>query len=131
MLGQVEVAATLDPGGITERQSLFVQPPDAQLSLMPRGPFRAGRPFWVSALVRNPRPAQTVTLNLPEGLTLAAGHTATLVLAEAPAGGYGQVNWLVVSGARVEGRREITAQLLPDGTLGRAAVEVTRGDLTH
>ena len=105
LMGDVRVEATLDPGGITERQALKVQPPDAQLSLMPRGPFRAGRPFWISALVRNPREGQSVALTLPDGLTLADGHKPTMPVAAGAAGGYAQVNWLVVPGPRVEGRR--------------------------
>ena len=129
LLGDVRVEATLDPGGITERQSLNVQPSDAQLSLLPRGPFRSGRPFWVSALVRNPRAGQSVTLTLPDGFTLAAGHTASMTVGAGAAGGYEQVNWLVVSGLRVKGRREITARLLPDGVDGRAALEIEPGDL--
>jgi hypothetical protein len=129
LLGDVQVEVTLDPGAITERQSLNVQPADVQLSLVPRGPFRAGRPFWVSALVRHSRAGQSVTLSLPDGLNLAVGHSASMTVGAGAAGGYEQVNWLVVSGLRVKGRREITARLLPDGVDGRAAVEIEPGDL--
>ncbi len=131
LMGDVRVEATLDPGGITERQALKVQPPDAQLSLMPHGPFRAGRPFWISALVKNPREGQSVALTLPDGLTLADGHKPTIPIAAGAAGGYAQVNWLVVPGPRVEGRREVTARLSPDNVDGRAAIEIAPGDLTH
>jgi hypothetical protein len=129
LLGDVQVEVTLDPGGITERQSLNIQPADAQLSLVPRGPFRAGRPFWVSALVRNPRTGQSVTLALPDGLKLAAGHTASMPVGAGATGGYEQVNWLVVSEPSVKGRREITARLLPDGVDGHAALDIEPGDL--
>jgi hypothetical protein len=82
--------------------------------------------------VRNPRGGQTVALSLPEGIKLADGHEAKKpVDAAASAGAYAQVNWLVVSGPRVEGRRELTARLEPDGADGRAAIEVVPGDLTH
>jgi hypothetical protein len=131
LLGDVQVEATLDPGGITERLALKVQPPDAKLSLMPHGPFRAGRPFWISALVKNPREGQSVALTLPDGLTLGDGHKPTMPIAAGPAGSYTQVNWLVVPGPRVEGRREVTARLSPDNVEGRAAIEIAPGDLTH
>jgi hypothetical protein len=129
LLGGVEVQATLDPGGITERQSLRVQPPDAQLSLMPHGPFRAGRSFWVSALVRNPGMGQSVTLTLPNGLSLAGGHTASMPVGAAGPSGHAQMNWLVVAGPGAEGRQEVLVRLAPDGVDSRATIEIARGSL--
>jgi len=131
VLGDVQVQAVLEPGNVTERQSLHIQPPDAQLSLLPRGPFRMGRPFWVSAVVHNPRSAQSIKLTLPQGLTLAQGHAAELPVGAATAGGYAQVNWLVVSGPSSSGQHEIRAQLAPDDVQCRATVEIKPGDLTH
>ncbi len=131
VLGDVEVAAVLEPGGITEKQSLSVLPADAQLSLVPRGPFRSGRPFWISALLHNPRSGQSVTLELPDGLTLAKGHTPGMIPGAADAAGYAQMNWLVTTRAGKDGRVEVRAQLTPDGVSARAIVEIKPGDLTH
>lgn len=134
-LGQVEVSATLEPAGVSEKQKLNVQPPDVQLTLLPREPYRAGRPFWVSALVRNPRAGQTVTLGLPDGLTLAEGHPAAQsVKVEDPAkgaGGYVQLNWLVSPGTRTEGKRTLTAKLAPDGAEIRVEINVSPASLTN
>lgn len=131
--GEVRVEATLDPGGITERQSLKVPPPDVRLTLLARGPVRAGRPFWVSALVQSPREGQSVDLTLPDGVAFAEGYAPSLAVRGGAAGGYDQLNWLVVPGRRVAGRREIAARLSPDGIVGGAVVdiEVPAGDLTH
>jgi hypothetical protein len=131
VLGDVQVQAVLEPGNVTEKQSLNVQPPDAQLSLVPRGPFRTGRPFWVSALIHNPRSGQSVTLTLPDGLTLSKGHTARVAVGTLVTGGYAQVSWLVNSGPHIDGRRDISAQLAPDDVHCRATVEIKPGDLTH
>jgi hypothetical protein len=131
VLGDVEVAAVLEPGGITEKQSLGILPADVQLSLVPRGPFRSGRPFWISALVHNPRSGQSVTLALPDGLTLAKGHTLAMSPRAADAAGYAQMNWLVIPRAGKNGRVEVQAQLMPDGRPARAIVEIKPGDLTH
>jgi len=131
VLGDVQVEAVLDPGSITEKQSLNVLPPDAQLSLVPRGPFRSGRPFWVSALIRNPRTGQSVTLKLPDGLTLAKGHTASMPVGAGAAAGYAQISWLVVSGPQLDGRYDISAQLAPDEVHCSTTVEIKPGDLTH
>lgn len=134
-LGQVEVKAALDPTGVTERQTLMVQPADVQLALLPRGPYRAGRPFWVSAVVRNPRAGQVVTLALPDGLTLAGGHRAARTISadelKATSTGFMQFNWLVMPGPHSEGRRTMTAALAPGGAEARADVEVSPANLTQ
>jgi hypothetical protein len=134
-LGPVEIAAALEPVGVTERQRLNVQPPDVQLSLLPHGPYRAGHPFWVSALVRNPRAGQAVMLSLPDGLTLTGGGAATQPLTSEAvthaAGGYVQLNWLVVPGRRVEGRRALMAKLAPEGTDARIEIEISAASLTQ
>ena len=91
-------------------RSRFRQP-TAHLALVPRGPFRAGRPFWISALLRNPRSGQSVAFSLPDGLTLAKGHTESMPPGEPDAAGYTQMNWLVIPGLRVDGPREICAAL--------------------
>ena len=96
-IGNIQVEAALEPGSITEMQSLNILPPDAQLSLVPRGPFRAGRAFWITALVHNPRSGQSATLTLPDGLALAKGHTESIPVGGADAAGYAQINWLVIS----------------------------------
>jgi hypothetical protein len=129
LLGEVQVAVMLDPGNITEKQTLSVLPPDVQLSLVPRGPFQSGRPFWISALVRSPRSGQSVTLALPDGWKFAKDHNATLPVGSADPAGYAQINWLVIAGS--DGRREIHAQLAPDGVKGDTTIEVKAGDLTH
>jgi hypothetical protein len=131
LLGTIEVTAKLDPGNVSERQTLSVQPPDVQLSLMPHGPAKAGKPFWVSAIVRNPRPGQSVTLTLPDGLTLVKGHEASLTVDAENARGYVQVNWPVIPGVRLAGKYAISARLLPDGVECRADVDIAPGDLTN
>ncbi len=131
VLGEVTVAALLEPGGISEQQSLSVGPADAQLSLVPRGPFRSGRPFWISALVHNPHSGQSVTVTLPDGLTLAKGHTPSKSTGAADPAGFAQINWLVIPTSRQGGRVELQAQLVPEGVVARATVEIKPGDLTH
>jgi hypothetical protein len=128
-VGPREVMAALEPGGISQRQTLTFLPAETRLALVPRGPFRSGRPFWVSCQVSHPRPGQSVALTLPEGLTLKEGDPAVKpVPAESD---LTQILWLVRSDPRTTGRRELTARLLPEGTDARASVEIIPVDLTH
>jgi hypothetical protein len=131
LLGEVQVEAVLEPESVKERQSLNIQPPNAQLSLLVRGPCRSGRPFWVSALVNRPGSGQSVTLSLPDGVTMAQGHAAKLPVGAPSSNGYAQVSWLVVSGPRVAGHREFSAQLAPGDARAGANAEIKRVDLTH
>jgi hypothetical protein len=131
LIGSVAVEAALEPGGFRERQMFTIQPADVQLSLVARGPFRSGRSFWVSALVRNPRAGQSVTLTLTDGLTFAEGHGATSPVAAGKTAGYAQVNWLVVPTARLEGERDLIVRLSPDAVDSRATIQIAPGDLTH
>ena len=117
VLGEVLVAAVLEPGGITEKQSLSVGPGDAQLSLVPRGPFRSGRPFWISALVHNPHSGQAVTVTLPDGLTLAKGHTPSKSTGAADSAGFAQINWLVIPTSRRAAVWSFKRSLFPMGSL--------------
>ena len=128
VVGEVAVEAALEPGTVSERQTLTVRPPDAALTLVPHGPCRAGRPFWVSALVRHARAGQSVELDLPAGLALAEGHARTL---DVSAGELAQVNWLIVPDSRAVGRHALAVRLRPDGGAARATVDVVPGDLTH
>ncbi len=117
VLGEVMVGAVLEPGGITEKQSLNVGPADVQLSLVPRGPFRSGRPFWISALVHNPHSGQSVTVTLPDGLTLAKGHTPSKSTGAADVAGYAQINWLVIPTSHRAGVWSFKRSLFPRGSL--------------
>ncbi len=130
LAGEVELAAALQPEGISKRQKLTVQPATVQVSLVARGPYKAGRPFWVSAVVRNPRDNQTATLTLPDGVSFATNHAPTKPVVTA-ARGVGQVSWMVVADTRVSGSRELAARLAPDGPEGRTTIEIIRGDLIH
>ncbi|HIO22198.1 MAG TPA: hypothetical protein EYN18_07380 [Nitrospirales bacterium] len=80
---------------------------NARLSLMARGPFRAGGQFWVVALVQNPESGQQVRLELAKGLTFDAQHEATK---ELKAGSdYAQLSWLVQIAPSALGNRTLTA----------------------
>jgi hypothetical protein len=82
-----------------------------ELNLAAYGPFVPGKPFRVSAFVKNPKPGQTVTLDLPDGLSLdkedpqvkpveiQAGVTIT------------KVDWLVTPSDEFGGKAKLTATL--------------------
>jgi hypothetical protein len=132
LFGEVTVEAALEPGVVNERQTLTVRPPDAALTLTPYGPYRAGRSFWVSALVRNARAGQSVALDLPAGLATAEDQARVRPVAPAViAGGYAQVSWLVVADVRATGPHELTVRLRPDGVEARATIDILPTDLTH
>src|SRR5262249_11781532 len=75
-VGPGAVEAVPQPEGIRQRQDLTFLPVETRLALLPRGPFRSGRSFWISCQVTNPRPGQSVALTLPVGLTLKDGDAA-------------------------------------------------------
>jgi len=85
---------------------------NARLSLTAGGPFKAGGRFWLVALVPEPKPEQTVQLELPKGLTLASGHTETKPVGVGDT--YSQLSWLVDVDAAMVGAVTIRATLRPD-----------------
>jgi hypothetical protein len=81
-------------GGVAAEQS------KGQLGLVANGRFAPGSELTVTALVQNPRPGETVTLTLPEGLQLTAG-AARQAVPPLPAEGASKVSpvtWKVRAG---------------------------------
>jgi hypothetical protein len=93
------------------------------MALTVGGSFVAGNDFTATVYVKNPRQGQTVTLVLPDGLSLAGGQSAEQVI-----GGkdeYSQVSWRVRSSK--PGKYELRAT---SGIAGVArSVRITGGSL--
>ncbi|MFM9964539.1 MAG: hypothetical protein ACKV2Q_25330 [Planctomycetaceae bacterium] len=129
LIGNAELKATLEPDAAEERQSLTIQPRDARLTLIAKGPVQSGKPFWVVALVQNPRAGQTAELQLPAGLTLDPKHTASKPV---PTNAdYAQISWLVRAAQQQPGSREITVRLQPDAIQESTPVMIERGNLVQ
>jgi hypothetical protein len=120
--GDVEVTAALEPDGIQERQVLHIQPREARLRLVARGPFQAGRPFWAVAVVQHPKAGQSMELTLPQGLSLGAGETAKKDVPSS--GAHSQVRWLLHADTEAVGVRELKARLEPEGIEERQAITI-------
>ena len=127
LIGATQLAAKLEPQGVEERFELVIEPRDAKLSLLPQGPFRQGKPFWVTVLVQHPRAEQNIRLDLPDGLKLVAGDPNTKSVPHEE--GYAQVNWFVTCTNQLVGKAEISAHLLPDGINESAEIEIETGSL--
>ena len=126
-LGSLPVRAKLLPEGIEESQDIVVEPNDAALVLRVPQPVRSGRTFWVTALVRNPQPGQSVELVLPAGVTLADRENAAKPV---PMGAkYAQVNWQVKSAPGTRGSLRFGVKLLPDGPSRDVSVDIEAGNL--
>jgi hypothetical protein len=125
--GPLELRAVLRPVGVEDRQGVTIEPRVSRLRLVPRGPYRGGRPFWLSALVEDPIAGQAATLTLSPGLTLGPGESARKAI---PAGtGHQQINWLVQVGDRVSGPQELAVTLEPGAVVGRTTVDVEAANL--
>lgn len=84
---------------------------NAELSLAPHGPFSPGKPFRVSAFVKNPKDGQVVKLEVPEGLTLARDETPEKAVRVQAGVSVTTVDWLVTPGAEFGGKATLTATL--------------------
>jgi len=110
-------------GGISSTESGNVQ-----LSLTFNRNVQPGDTFWVTALATLPKSGQTLRLELPAGLSLAAGHRAEQAL---PAGGdYTQVSWQVVADQPLTGAK-IVVRLLPDDVSESQTITVQPRGLTR
>jgi len=99
---------------------------NARLSLTAGGPFKAGGRFWLVALVPEPKPGQTVQLQLPQGLKLASGHADTKPVGQGEA--YSQISWLIDVDAAMVGAAPIHATLRPDDVSETQSVVVEPRD---
>lgn len=129
LIGNAELKATLEPDAAEERQSLTIQPRDARLTVIAKGPVQSGKPFWVVAVVQNPRAGQTAELQLPAGLTLDPKHTASKPVPTNSE--YAQVMWLVRSAPQQSGSRELTVRLQPDAIQESTSVTIEAGNLVQ
>lgn len=126
-LGGHLMRAALLPEGIEESQSIVVEPSDAALVLRVPQPVRSGRSFWVTALVRNPQPGQSVELVLPAGVTLADREQSAKPVATGQK--YAQVNWQVKCAPGTKGPLRLSVKLLPAGPSRDLSVDVEAGNL--
>lgn len=111
-IGDHEIRVSLSPGDIEERQTIKIQPSQAKLSLRVPERVTAGKPFWVSGLIRNPRSGPIAELILPAGFTFVTGHSATKPVMEAE--GFSRVDWLIKSDSALRGNHRIRVHLTPD-----------------
>jgi len=126
-LGSLPVRARLLPEEIVESQDIIVEPNDAALVLRVSQPVRSGRSFWVTALVRNPQPGQSVELVLPAGVTLADREQPAKPVT--PGQKYEQVNWQVKCAPGTRGALRLGVKLLPAGPSRDLSVDVETGNL--
>jgi hypothetical protein len=127
--GSVDLCAVLEPESVQERQTISVQPRNARLTLTAKGPFQAGRPFWVVAMVQHPKPRQSVQLSLPAGLKLHKGEVASKPV---PTGDdFGRVMWAVQIAQGIAGKCDVAATLKPDSVEEHFAVDVEAGNLVR
>ncbi len=82
-----------------------------ELSLYPYGPFVPGKPFRLSAFVKNAKPGQTVTLALPPGFALDQGEPETKPVELQSGVEVTKVDWLVTPAAEFGGKAELQATL--------------------
>ena len=123
--GQAKVGVTLLPDGVTEQQTLVVQSSGERLRLTASAPVLAGKPFWVTAVVRYPQAGQQLTLELPADMALGQNETATKPL---PAGEH-YVRWLVHAGQEAPKTTTLRAKLRPGDAEASCSVDVQFGTL--
>ena len=99
-----------------------------QLSLTFNRNVRQGDTFWVTALVTSPKSEQTIKLELPSGLSFAAGHLAEQAVT--PGGDYTQVSWQVVADQPLNDGK-IIARLQPDDVQESQSITVQPRGLTR
>lgn len=110
-------------GGISSTETGNVS-----LSLTFSQVVRQGDTFWVTALITAPQEGQTVHLELPAGLTLAAGYGPDQPVT--PGADYTQVSWQVVAEAPLDDG-PITATLQPDGITESQSITVQAMGITR
>lgn len=125
--GDREIKVALNPGNLEEKQIIKVQPPTARLTARAPANGIAGKSFWVSAIVRNPKANQEVEVVLPKGLSLHPDHAARKPVS----GGHDfvQVNWLVKPDLRAQGDHKIQIKLEPDGITANCETNLQSGNL--
>lgn len=96
------------------------------LALTAGGSFLVGKDFTVTAYVKNPQARETVTLDLPEGLSLASGQQAEQEVQAK--GEQTQVSWKVVHSSDQEGEYMIGAHSNKGARAGYR-VRITKGGL--
>jgi hypothetical protein len=82
-----------------------------ELNLAAYGPFVPGKPFRVSAFVKNPKPGQTVTLDLPKGLSLDKDDPPVKPVEIQAGVTITKVDWLVTPSDEFGGKAKLTATL--------------------
>lgn len=94
------------------------------MKLYSPGPFEAGKPFRVTAFVRNPKAGQTVTLTLPQGLTLAPDEKREKPVEIQAGVEVTKIDWLVNAGPSAAGKMELSGELSGTGITEKLPVFV-------
>lgn len=120
--GSQDVSVKLLPEDVVEKQILVVDAPAIKLSMKAPEKATAGKLFWVSAMVRNPKNGQTIELKIPDGLTFEKGHAASQAVAQGKS--QHQVNWMLRSNLQTSGDQRLRVQLHPDETATEATTKI-------
>lgn len=126
--GAKEIAGLLGPDGTRESISVDVQPAKPMLKLVAKESVSKGRPFWVVALVQNPRDGQSVELSFPDGVEF-AGENTRATRAVPTDKSFVQIPFLVK--AARSGKLEFTASLTKTSLTATTAVDVKAGSLVQ
>lgn len=125
--GPQVLSIRLEPDNTSVETTTRIDPPVSKISLTTPEQASAGKAFWVSAVVRYPKPNQTVELVLPEALTLSRGHTSKQAVSTDK--NFHQVNWLLKSSARTAGDQKLQVRLDPDDRAAEATVNIIPGNI--
>lgn len=126
--GAREIAGVLGPDGTRETISVDVQRAVPMLKLVAKESVSRGKPFWVVALVQNPRDGQSVKLSFPTGVELVGDNTrATRPVPTDKS--FVQIPFLVKSSR--SGKLQFTAGLTNSNLTAATAVEVQAGSLVQ
>jgi hypothetical protein len=110
-------------GGISSTESK-----NPTLSLTFSRTVRQGETFWITALINNPQPGQTIRLTLPAGLALTEGSPAEQSVTSG--GDYTQVSWRVVAEAPLKDGA-IVVTLQPTGVKESQTITVLAKGITR
>ena len=122
------LSGRLDPDNVAESISVDVKAAKPMLKLVAKGPVPKGKPFWVVALVQNPREGQEVELELPKGVDLTGDDSRSIRGVDVNKS-YVQIPFLLKSNR--SGRVEFKAKLKPTQLTATVTVEVEVGSLVQ
>lgn len=125
--GKRNLQAVLEPDNISESYEVTVQPRDAQIVIILGEHPKSGKPFWVSALIRNAQDGQSVDLSLPDEFKLHEGYSKRRSISQKE--GYSRIDWLVDTPSNTAGEFEISVELRPDGIAEKVSLQLHAGSL--